>query len=183
MKRIYPSFLSSAISEQLHYRNMCTNTYHRNNTFSVVLDAVAAAFDDAIPLATRRVLFGLLFISPVEEEEAEMVMLLQPLLALLMPAAGCNDDDTVICLPGEAKKKCRIIVASMKNVIHCDLLKVHTNICRHHRAMTASKWSSGILIVVSGRTSFLIRSLIRLSGAVPGRRHGCRRGWANGTRR
>jgi len=71
----------------------------------VVLDAVAAAFDGAMPLATRRVLFGLLFISPVEEEEAEMVMLLQPLLALLMPVAGCNDD-TVICLPGEAEKKC-----------------------------------------------------------------------------
>lgn len=95
---------------------MCTNTYHRNDTFSVVLEAaVAAAFDDAIPLATRRVLFGLLFISPVEEEGAEMVMLLQPLLALLIPAAGCNDDDTVICLPGEAEKKRCIIVASMKS--------------------------------------------------------------------
>lgn len=160
---------------------ICTNIYHRNDTFSVVLDAVAAAFDGAMPLATRRVLFGLLFISPVEEEEAEMVMLLQPLLALLMPVAGCNDD-TVICLPGEAEKKCRIIVASMKSIIQCDLLQIHTNICRHHRAVTASKWSSGILIVVSGRTSFLIRSLIRLSGAVPGRRYSCRRGWADGTR-
>lgn len=70
------------------------------DTFSVVLDTVAVAFDDAIPLATRRVLFGLLFMSPVEEEGAGI--LLQPLLALLIgtPVVG----DTVLGLPGEAKK-------------------------------------------------------------------------------
>lgn len=71
----------------------------------MVLDAVAVAFDGAIPLATRRVLFGLLFMSPVEEEGAGMVALLQPLLTLLIAAAGCSDDDTAICLPGEAEKK------------------------------------------------------------------------------
>lgn len=70
----------------------------------MVLDAVAAAFDDAIPPATRRVLFGLLFMSFAEDEGAGMVTL-QPLLALLTLAAGCSDDDTAICLPGEAKNK------------------------------------------------------------------------------
>lgn len=82
----------------------------------MVLDTIAAAFDGAIPLATRRVLFGLLFMSLAEEEGAGMVTLLQPLLALLIPAAGCNDD-TMICLPGEAVKEHRIIVVSMKSII------------------------------------------------------------------
>lgn len=76
----------------------------------MVLDAVAVAFDDAIPPATRRVLFGLLFMSPAEEEGAGMVTLLQPLLALLIPAADCSDEDTAICLPGEAGQERRIIV-------------------------------------------------------------------------
>jgi len=84
--------------------NWNINIYHKNDTFSVVLHAVAAAFDDAIPLATRRVLFGLLFMSFTEDEGAGIVTL-QPLLVLLTPAAGCNDDDTAICLPGEAKNK------------------------------------------------------------------------------
>lgn len=72
----------------------------------MVLDAVA--FDDAIPPATRRVLFGLLFMSPAEEEGAGM--LLQLLLPLFIPAAGCSDEDTAICLPGEAEKERRMIL-------------------------------------------------------------------------
>lgn len=82
----------------------------------MVLDAVATAFDGAIPPTTRRVLFGLLFMSLAEEEGAEMVTLLQPLLALLVPAADCNDD-TTICLPGEAVKEPHNYAASMKNII------------------------------------------------------------------
>jgi len=67
----------------------------------VVLYAAAAAFEEA---ATRKVLFGLLFISLAEEEGTEIVALLQPLLALLRPTGGCSDADTAICLPGEARK-------------------------------------------------------------------------------
>lgn len=74
----------------------------------MVLYAAAAAFEDAIA-ATRRVLFGLLFISLAEEEGAEMVALLQP-LAVLRPTGGCNDEDTAICLPGEAEKICDMII-------------------------------------------------------------------------
>lgn len=60
--------------------------------------------------------------SLAEEEGAGMVTLLQPLLALLILAAGCRDDDTAICLPGEAEKKHRIIVTFIKKkTIHCDI--------------------------------------------------------------
>lgn len=74
------------------------------NTFSTVLDAVAGVLDGAMPPATRKVLFGLLFISLAEEEGTEIVALAQPLLALI-PAAGCSVDGIVTCLPGEATGK------------------------------------------------------------------------------
>lgn len=67
----------------------------------MVLYAAAAAFEEAV---TRRVLFGLLFMSLAEEEGTEIVAPLQPLLALLRPTGGCSDEDTAICLPGEAGK-------------------------------------------------------------------------------
>lgn len=72
----------------------------------MVLDAIAGVLDDATALANRKVLFGLLFISLAEEEGIGIVeLVLQPLLAPLIVAAGCSDGGTATCLPGEAGNK------------------------------------------------------------------------------
>lgn len=137
----------------------------------MVLYVATAAFEEA---ATRRVLFGLLFISLAEEEGAEIVALLQPLLALLRPTGDCSDEDTAICLPGEAGKMndyiYHIYIIYERTLIHETIFKIHTDIRGHYYAMTTSeRIGDCVLVIMSRWTTFLIWSLTRLtSAAMPG---------------